>query len=201
MSKTKSDIRNVAGLLMNIIIGIVKAVYSTGGTDDDSRRLAGEEGENLLAKIADLIVGNVRQTFRVLVDYSKSLTEMIQAGKYDWKNDDITSGHFPIEGSGQQEKEVVFFHFGRDISSNDAIAEMEKAGYRPARIEELLALGASQPELQKQFPFVGLGSAWQHPGGSRHVPCLGWHGVGRGLGLRWFGRGWRENWRFAAVRK
>ena len=66
MSKTKSDIMNVAGLLMNIIIGIVKAVYSKGGTDDHIRRLAGEEGKGLLEKIADLIVSDeTEQAFKV----------------------------------------------------------------------------------------------------------------------------------------
>jgi len=66
MSKTKSDIMNVAGLLMNIVVGIVKAVYSKGGTDDDIRRLAGEEGKGLLEKIADLIVSDeTEQAFKV----------------------------------------------------------------------------------------------------------------------------------------
>lgn len=196
----KSVIVAGAGLVASIFTMLVKKVREAGGTDEDIHRLATPEGENLLAKIADLIVGNVRQTFRVLVDYSKSLAEMIQAGHYDWKNDDITQDHFPIKGSGQQEVEVVLFHFGRNISSDDAIAEMKKAGYRPAKIEELLALGASQPELQKQYPIVGLGSVWQIPYGDRSVPFLIRRGARRFLYLLWFGRDWDESCRFAAVR-
>jgi undecaprenyl-diphosphatase len=50
------------------------------------------------------------------------------------------------------------FHFNRDISSEDAIAEMDKDGFRPATLAELLALGEAQPELQKQFPIIALSS-------------------------------------------
>ena len=142
-----------------------------------------------------------RQTFKVLVDYVKSLREMIQVGKYDWVNDDITSDHLPITGSGQEEKEITFFHFNRRISSDGTIAEMEKAGYRPALVEELLALGAAEKELQKQFPINALGSVWQSPRGYRRVPYLVWAGGGRILSLAWFGGAWDGRWRFAAVRK
>jgi len=196
----KSAIVGGAGLVASIFTMLVKKVREAGGTDEDIHRLATPEGENLLAKIAYLIVGNVRQTFKVLVDYSKTLAEMIQAGHYDWVNSDITSDHFPVKGSGQQEKEVVLFHFGRNISSDDAIAEMTKAGYRPAKVEELLDLGASQPELQKQFPIVGLGSAWQHPNGHRYVPSLYWFDAKRNLDLLWFESDWDEDYHFAAVR-
>jgi hypothetical protein len=78
---------------------------------------------------------------------------------------------------------------------------MEKAGYRPARIEELLALGASQPELQKEFPIVALASVWRGPGGDRRVPYLRWDVAGRRLDLSWFEYGWTGDYRFAAVRK
>lgn len=77
---------------------------------------------------------------------------------------------------------------------------MRKAGFRPALIEDLLALGAEYPELQKQFPIVALGSVWQDPGGRRRVPYLRWDGGGRDLDLYWFGDDWDERWRFAAVR-
>ena len=203
---TKSAIVSGMGLAMSIVTSLMKAVEKRGGTDEDVHRLATPEGENLLVQIADLIVGSTRQAFKVVVDYTKSLAEMIEAGKYDWKNSDITQEHFPVQGQGREEKDVVLFHFGRYIfgryiSSEDAIAEMAKAGYCPAQIQELLALGAANPELQKQFPIVALGSAWQSPDGNRGVPYLFWSVRERDLDLSWFEFDWDEDYRFAAVRK
>lgn len=102
---------------------------------------------------------------------------MVSAGKYDWVNSDITPGHFPVKGSGQEERKIALFHFGRAMTSEQAIAKMDKAGYRPAKTEGLLSLGASQPGLQKQFPIVAVGSVWQRSRGSRRVPDLDWGDV------------------------
>ena len=97
--------------------------------------------------------------------------------------------------------EVTLFHFGREIKSEAAISEMDKDGYRPATIKELLALGASYPELQKHFPVVALGSVWRNPDGHLQVPCLDWHGAGRLLDLDLLGLNWGDKHRFAAVLK
>jgi len=184
------------GLAMSIITNLVGKVKKAGGTDEDIHRLATPEGENILEKIADIIVNAKRQVFKVLVDYTKSLKEMIKAGKYDRVNDDITSNRFPIKGSGQKEVEITLFHFNRVISSDNAIAEMAKAGYRPVLSEELLTLGAAEKELQKQFPIVALGSLWQSC-----VLSLSWDGCGRCLVLDFFEHSWSGHYRFAAVRK
>lgn len=196
---TKSDIVSGMGLALSIITNLVGKVRKAGGTDEDIHCLATPEGETTLEKMANIIVGAKRQTFKVLVDYTKSLKQMIKAGKYDWVNNDITNDHFHITGSGQKEVEITLFHFNRGISSDGAIAEMEKAGYRPAFVEELSALGAAEKELQKQFPINALGSVWRCPCGGR-VPSLHWRGAERRLGLSWFEGGWAEHWRFSAVR-
>ena len=66
-------------------------------------------------------------TFRLTVDYSQSLEEMIAAGRYDWTNDNITAKRFSIEGNGIVEYEARYFHFNRNISSESAIKEIEAA--------------------------------------------------------------------------
>jgi hypothetical protein len=58
----------------------------------------------------------------VVVDYTKSLQDMIAAGRCDWVNDDITPKRFPIVGTGVVELETKVFHFNRYISSGDAVA-------------------------------------------------------------------------------
>lgn len=197
---TKSDIVSGMGLALSIITNLVGKVKKAGGTDEDIHCLATPDGETILEEMARIIVGAKRQVFRVTVDYTKSLKEMIEARQYDCVNDDITGDHFPVKGTGQKEVEITLFHFNCPISSDDAIAEMARAGYRPALIEELLALGAAYKELQKQFPIIALGSVWRYPAGARCVPYLHWNGFGRRLDLGWFEGGWHEYWRFAAVR-
>jgi hypothetical protein len=144
-------------------------------------------------------------TYTIAVDYSRSLEEMIAAGQYDSVNGNITPDHFPIRGQGKQEVAVTLFNFNRDMESSDVvIAEMDKAGYRPAGIEELLALGESHPTLQREFPIIALGSCWQIPHDTISlVPELGLRGgiTDRYLNTVWLGNNWDDNYRFLAVRK
>ena len=133
------------------------------------------------------------------VNYSRTLKEMIIAGNYDWINGDIKEKNFPLPTELLGKKITAsnkLFHFNRSISSENAISEMNKAGYRPATLAELLALGEAYPEQQKEFPIVALGSIW-----CRTVPGFGFVDFERRLGLAWFGIGWEYNYRFLAVRK
>jgi hypothetical protein len=139
--------------------------------------------------------------FNVIVDYNRSFQQMIQTGNYDLVNNDITAEHFPVIGQGKEEKTITLFHFNRTISSEDVISEMEKQGFEPAKIEDLLALGEKYPDLQKQFPIAALGSVWRAPGDYRRVPCLRWPDVKRSLNLHWREDVWSARWRFVALRK
>lgn len=138
------------------------------------------------------------------IDYTKTVEQAIIDGNYDWKNSDITSKNFPIspEMVGKKmEAQTKLFHFNRDISSEDVISEMDKAGYRPATLMELLVLGILFPELQRQFPVVALGSVWRDAHAYRHVPFLGVSDSERALYLGWFASGWGARFRFLGVRK
>lgn len=141
--------------------------------------------------------------YKIQIDYSKSLDRMVNAGEYDWVNDNITADHFPVKGEGRREADIVLFHFDKNMESGDVIAEMNKEGYRPAAIEELAALGREYPDLQRQFPIVAMGSVWQGSDGYRFVPCLFRFGSerSRSLDLYWFDLRWSAPFRFAAVRK
>lgn len=142
--------------------------------------------------------------FRLTVDYGQTLEQMIAAGRYDWKNDDITAKRFPVEGKGIVEFEGRYFHFNRNISSENAVGGIELADtvnpWSPAKIEHVLSHGATFPEEQRKFPIVGLGSvAWVY--GDRSVPGLYGVDSGRRLSLGWWSGDWRPICRFLAVRK
>lgn len=140
-------------------------------------------------------------THPVTVDYGMTLEQMIAAGRYDSQNGDITAEHFPLQGTGKVEVELHLVHLNKVVSTEEVLAELDRRNLRPAKIEEILALGAKYPNLQKEFPVVALGSVWQRSHGDRYVACLGrWLGE-RCLDLGWFGSDWDGHFRFAAVSK
>lgn len=137
---------------------------------------------------------------RIIVDYSLSLEAMIALGKYDWKNVGITAERFPIKGNGKHERTAQLIHFNRIISTDDTEKELDKMGLRSGTIEELLAFGATFPEMQRRFSIIALGSV-AGIRGNRNVAFLGRDGSERDLDLRWPVSGWHEDCRFLAFPK
>ena len=146
------------------------------------------------------MIGLPPLVLRFTVDYSLTMEQMIALGQYDWKNDNITSERFPVKGEGKKEIVGELVKYGSAMSSEAVLADLDKKGFRPATIEELLAFGAAFPEFQRKFPIVALGSVAEIHG-RRVVACLGGGDSGRGLGLIWFGGGWVAFCHFLAVRK
>ena len=52
----------------------------------------------------------------ITVDYSASVEQLIEAGKYGWSNDDITSHNFPSFERGTAQVVVYLVNFNSDIS-------------------------------------------------------------------------------------
>ncbi len=146
---------------------------------------------------------NATGTYPVSVPYNGSSTikELVAAGAFDWKNDDITDKHFPQEKTGAEDVEIELVHLDRDISTDDALVELDKRGLRPANPAELLAFGATFPEVQREFPVIALGQFWRYPFGGRVVVCLVRFGGKRFADLRWPDNDWARRCRFAGVRK
>lgn len=120
-------------------------------------------------------------TLLITVDYGKTVDEMVSAGKYVQFNPDVNSENFPlpIEKVGKKEiLSVKLFHFNHSVSSKNIARGMSKKGFRPATVAEILAFGATYPELQKQNPIAATGSVF-----GWFVPCLYSIGNERRLGL------------------
>ena len=178
----------------------IEVLDALGVEPEDFERV--RQDRSLAEKVAEAFASAreaAKNIFRVTVDYSRSLAEMIGAGKYDWVNFDITAEHFPITGTGKAEVNLVLVHFNRAMSTNEVLDDFKKRGLRPAKIEELLALGERYPDLQREFPIVALGSAFENPRGRRYCPFLWRVGAERGLDLRLLERGWSGSFRFLAV--
>lgn len=227
--KNVSAIVSGAGWIGGFANLLVQEMRRQGWSDQSIHALVTESKleEQPIQKIVSLL-RNAKtiqngDTFSVTIDYAKSLADMITAGKYDYANNEIKEKNFPIQrpsvseadtgGSGpyrtpgsvsnDNSTNIVLVHLNKLAITTEVLAHMDKLGLRPARIEELLALGEKYPEIQRQFPVVALGSVWVGSGRRRDVAYLDRDGSGRDLILHWGDPGsrWDEVSRFAAVSK
>lgn len=139
--------------------------------------------------------------YKVVVDYDLTVEQLITAGQYDWFNDDITSRNFPSKEKDVAAVLIYLVNFDYDISSEDVVRKLDRQGLRPATLKELLALGITQPDLQRSNPIFALGSVWRGSSDDVEVPHLYGLDDSRNLDLDWWSGDWPSDWRFAAVRK
>lgn len=123
---------------------------------------------------------------------NKTLKQLIKKNKFDWVHPDINEKNFPLEDISSNPTKL--FHFNRPITSEEAIKEMAKEGYRPANAYELLAWDG----WNGQDWVVALGS-FAKIGGNRYVLYLNGDGSERSLGLGWLDGGWDDFYRFLAI--
>ena len=148
----------------------------------------------------DCVCPKVEQTvFRVCVDQTRTLAQLVADGKYDWVNQNITKFQFAL-GTERVSTDIVLLHFGRSVTSEQVRAEMERLGLRPADVRELLSLGAQEPNLQRDFSIIALGAVAKVDD-YRYVAYLHRSDHVRYLDLYWFGSEWVGFYRFAAVHK
>lgn len=174
-------------------LGQIEAIVNKlGGMEGVSRFLTGE-------------LEMVDRGYRIMMDFKVSLKDMVKAGKYAWVNPRINRENFPQTRHGVSILNAHLFkaplYFGCHISSDSIVAEMGKQGYKPAIIEELLAFGETNPEVQRKFPVVALGSC---TGLDRYVPFLSKDisrdTPGRYLHLERWNRPWSLDCQFLAIR-
>ena len=188
--KTKDELKlmeSVAGVMSAIVTILVAAVRKLGGGFSDFRRLTTPEGVKTVEKIAALIVGQF------------IFERMLEACKFDWVNSNITPENFPIaeepEGS-----EFVLVHLNKTASTEEAEAEIKKQGLEPATLADLLLYVRNNPNKQKEFPIVALGSKQDLDGYWNSPYASYWFGE-RNLVLRWREDDWSRRFRFLARKR
>jgi hypothetical protein len=140
----------------------------------------------------------------VQIDFTKTLDQMIEQGRFDTANDDIRKENFPTPASLllNVECEVVLVHMNCHASDAEINEAMKKDGLRPATIVEGLALAAQHKDRQRKFQLAMLGSSWIPREGYQYYVSLDGDENSRNLSL--FGGfpvyKWYPHWRFAAVR-
>jgi len=109
------------------------------------------------------------------------------------------------EAPQQQQFDAIILSYNNDEtirrSSEKIVADMDRAGVRPARFEELIALGITHPDLNKRNEYlVGLGTK-ESLVGIPGVPSLNWIDGDRCLGWIRLTSEWGGHSRFVCLRK
>ncbi len=209
------DVLSNLGFAFEVFKVIAHAVMAKGGNMQHLRRIVKEPA--LQRQIADLVVLADSEVERPLgeneylvsvgydmphdkekleAEFSKGGVSDLYYGNYEWQPHSSCAEINQTPG----ERIMLVKHFGRKIESEDAIVEMDKLGYRPATHLEAYAFARANPELQRQFWIVALGSSTLL-GGGRRVAVLRSGSDERILDLGWFGREWDSDDRFLFVRK
>lgn len=116
--------------------------------------------------------------YPLTVDYGISLKEGIKAGNYYQVNSNINFWHFPAKRKGIIEVVIEIInlscYISRDyaIATSDIINLLDKGGYRPAELRELLSFGERDRGIKGDFSIAALGSIWKTWGGDRFAPML-----------------------------
>jgi hypothetical protein len=149
-------------------------------------------------------MNTITQDRIITIDYGMSLDDMIDAGTYYSSTGYITARRFPVQGEGVVQYQAKLFRFDRYISSEHAVAAIKADDrhnpWEPAKIEGLLEYGAANPEEQRKYPIIALGSVAEVRG-DHCVPYLYADGNDRHLDLGSSDDGWDVRCRFLAIRK
>lgn len=108
----------------------------------------------------------MENTFKVEVDGTKTLEQMIADGKYDQDKFGFCKEQpsFDITNKTKRTEIIKLFYFDKNkkgmsqMYSQHIEMSMKKKGFRLSTVEELLALGAQYPALQRKFPIIAFGS-------------------------------------------
>ncbi len=100
------------------------------------------------------------------------LERLIAKGQFDWVSYYITSERFPVTVEPNPDEELVVVHLDEELTPKQVIVKLDEKGLVPAEIEYLLVYKAKNPDEQRKYPIIGLGSPCHGDHGSRNDPFL-----------------------------
>ncbi len=98
-----------------------------------------------------LIAPKIVRSFTVDVDYTKPISEMVEAGNYDVASGKINEQRFTIAHRPSGSVEIAIFGYEDSELPEHALTDITSQGYRPVELAEILALGAQHPDAQLDF--------------------------------------------------
>ncbi|MCG2693720.1 hypothetical protein L6259_00310 [Candidatus Parcubacteria bacterium] len=126
---------------------------------------------------------------------------MLFACEFDWVNKSVTEENFPVAEAPDEDTEYELVCLNRMASTKEAEAEIKNRGLEPATLADLLLYVRKNPDEQKRYPIVALGSRWQDSDGCWWSPYADYWRGGRYLGLNWREHDWRGRCGFLARKR
>ncbi len=105
--------------------------------------------------------------YPIVVDYSRSLQEMIAAGDYGPGWGDFTEADFPARKSGKMQREALLISSPCFRELEDLEDELRRRKLRHGDIWEILALGAQHPDLQRDGEIAVINAVISRPPNGR----------------------------------
>lgn len=103
------------------------------------------------------VIGPISVSFKIEVDYTKSLQEMVFEGDYNWVDQNIIECSWIVERQGPTEVEVDVEYFRHSNASLvEVLDSITKEGLRPANFQELCAFAVAFPNEQRHFSIFSL---------------------------------------------
>jgi len=216
--KRLSEIERGAGYFMGVVTNLMDVVREKMVPFEAIYRLATPEGRTTIQKMVELahtdwlkeqpvkpLAKNeyfVPVTYAPLPSYAELEKEFGKGNvSYIFDGRPFTK-HASCSNILETPGNKIFFvkHFGREINSDTAIAEMDRLDYRPATHIEACEFQKAHPYLQQQFCIVALGS-FAVVGCNQCVAVLDSNSVRRFFVNVWFDCVWDADRRFLFVRK
>jgi hypothetical protein len=114
-----------------------------------------------------------QEEWTVTVNYGLSFDEMVAAGYFRSVDRNYSASAFPVKGEGMSSVRLRLMCLEvktGDVSTQTVLDSMDSYAVRPARLEELLALAASDPDILLKRRVFALGSRWHDADGLIYVP-------------------------------
>ncbi|MBD3251717.1 hypothetical protein GF380_04675 [Candidatus Uhrbacteria bacterium] len=158
---------------------------------------------------------SIGSTITIPVSYQLPFHEELHGTVFDWasslfSNTYTWEEHESVRGLVDRtpgDRDFLVKHFTEEeiremdgLTSEHVIAWADKNGYRASVLEETVDFAKAQPDLQRQFPIVALGSFAVYRA-SRVVAILRGNDARRGLDDGWFDYRWDADSHFLLVRK
>lgn len=183
------------GLALDILRRISNSIREHGGSMAFLHMIV--TSAELPAKIAQVVIDEAKKLgyiFSLRIDRKISRSERLRQAGLDSVDSNIL-GKTPDAVSDEVEEVLtILFHFGREISSTDARAQMAEDGYSPGGADDAIALTTLKPNQQRSFMIVAL----DEPG--EQATVLSVNGTKRHIGKSSETQ-WHESCRFIGVRR
>ena len=203
MSSRTASNAEVPGWYIEFQANVLRQLPRPGEIDQTTAQGWSQHQKDLKKVLAEILLTEVWVMYTVIVDRSKTLSEMIHDSNLLRCSCEINDKNFPVQGDGSQEVELVLVHLNQGTSTEEVLAHLDAHGLEPARLEHLLAFGAKYSDVvRREISVVALGSVWINSYSRRNAPVLSHDGSEYKLSLGWIDAGpWGNTFRFLAVRK